>query len=101
LRPLAVAYVFTSPAGSPLEPRNVNRAFDALLSRAGLRRIRLHDLRHSFGSLLLASGASPREVMELLGHSNIAMTMDVYAHVIPALKREAIARLDRMLGVGY
>jgi integrase len=98
LRPLPVAYVFTSTAGTPLEPRNVNRAFDALLNRTGLRRIRLHDLRHSFGSLLLASGASPREVMELLGHSNIAMTMDVYAHVIPALKRQAMERFDAMLG---
>jgi integrase len=98
LRPLPIAYVFISTAGTPLEPRNVNRAFDALLERAGLRRIRLHDLRHSFGSLLLASGASPREVMELLGHSNIAMTMDVYAHVIPALKRQAMERFDAMLG---
>jgi integrase len=97
LRPPPVAYVFTSAVGTPLEPRNVNRAFDGLLKRAELRRIRLHDLRHSFGSLLLASGASPREVMELLGHSNIAMTMDVYAHVIPALKREAIERFDAML----
>jgi integrase len=100
LRPLPVAYVFTSRAGTPLEPRNVNRAFDVVLKRAGLRRIRLHDLRHSFGSLLLASGASPREVMELLGHSNIAMTMDVYAHVIPALKRQAMERFDAMLSSG-
>jgi integrase len=77
----------------------VNRSFAALLKHADLRPVRLHDLRHSFGSLLLAPGASLREVMELLGHSNINMTASVYGHLIPALKRQAIDRFDALLTV--
>lgn len=68
-------------AGTPLEPRNIVRAFKALLARAGLPDIRFHDLRHSCASLLVAAGHHPRVIMEALGHSQIAVTMDTYAHV--------------------
>lgn len=95
--PLPQAYVFSTRSGRPLGPRNVNRSFDALLKRAGLEHIRLHDLRHSFASLLLASGEHPRTVMELLGHSQIGLTMNTYSHVMPALKREAMDRLSQLL----
>lgn len=87
-------YVFTTGVGTPIEPRNVNRAFDALLRKAKLRRVRLHDLRHTCASLLLAEGVVPRVVMELLGHSTIAVTMNTYSHVIPALQDETAARMD-------
>jgi integrase len=91
------AIVFTSSSGRSLEPRNVNRSFDRLLRRHGLKHIRLHDLRHSIGSLMLANGESPRVVMEVLRHSQIAMTMNVYSHVMPALTRDAIDRLNTLL----
>ncbi len=101
LLPLPDAFVFTSSTGRPLEPRNVNRSFDRLLRRHQLKHIRLHDLRHSIGSLMLANGESPRVVMEVLRHSQIAMTMNVYSHVMPALTRDAIDRLNQLLeGVG-
>ena len=91
--------VFTSTVGTPLEPRNLNRAFDALLGRAGLRHVRLHDLRHTCATLLLAQGVPARVVMEILGHSAIAVTMNTYSHVVPSLQREAAQRMDDALGL--
>ena len=89
---------FTSQAGTAIEPRNVNRAFEALLKKAELRRVKLHDLRHTCASLLLAEGVAPRVVMELLGHSAIAVTMNTYSHVIPALQDESAKRMDALFG---
>jgi integrase len=89
--------VFTTGIGTPLEPRNVLRDFQLALERAGLARRRFHDLRHSFASLLLAQGASPRVVMEMLGHSSIALTMNTYSHVSGALQEDAALRLDELL----
>ncbi|MDN5686259.1 MAG: site-specific integrase [Brachybacterium sp.] len=87
---------FTSQVGTPIEPRNVNRAFVSLLDSAGLRRVKLHDLRHTCASLLLAQGVAPRVVMELLGHSAIAVTMNTYSHVIPELQEESAQRMDAL-----
>jgi integrase len=98
------ALVFLSTAGTPIEPRNVNRAFAKLLTKAGLRRVRLHDLRESFGALLLEEdertgepGTHVRVVMELLGHSQLSETLKRYTKVRDGLKREALDRLDTLL----
>ncbi|HEY8490967.1 MAG TPA: site-specific integrase [Dehalococcoidia bacterium] len=94
-----LGYVFTSAVGTPVDGRNARRAFKAALARAGLPpALRLHDLRHSAASLLLAQGADLRTVMEVLGHSQIGVTADVYVHLVPALKRDAAAKLDAALG---
>jgi len=93
--------VFCTQLGGPLDPRNINREFRSLLIRARvgvewegepddpagrwITRVRLHDLRHSCASFLLAQGVSARVVMEILGHSGIAITMNTYAHVLPNL----------------
>jgi integrase len=89
--------VFTTSIGTPIEPRNLNRSFDALCARAGIRRLRVHDLRHTCASLLLAQGVAPRVVMEILGHSQIAVTMNIYSHVLPAVEREAADRMNAAL----
>jgi len=68
-----------------------------MLASAGLGRKRFHDLRHSCASLLLAQNVPPRVVMEILGHSQITLTMNTYSHVFPGLKREAAARMDEAL----
>jgi len=60
--------------------------------------MRFHDLRHSSASLMLAQGVPMRVVMETLGHSTIVLTMNTYAHVLPALQREAAERMDAVLG---
>jgi integrase len=90
--------VFTSTTGGALQPRSVNRWFGELCERAGLRTVRLHDLRHTCATLLLAQGVAPRVVMETLGHSQIGVTMNTYAHVLPVLQREAADRMDEALG---
>jgi integrase len=90
-------FVFAHPDGSPLDGTVVTHQFQKLLKRAGLPRIRFHDLRHSCASLLLAHGISARMVMETLGHSNISTTMDIYSHVMPSLRHEAADAMDRVL----
>jgi integrase len=70
--------VFTTPVGTPIDPRIDYREFKKLLARAGLPSVRPHDLRHTAASLLLAQGVPARVVMEILGHSAIALTMNTY-----------------------
>ena len=90
-------FVFASATGGPLDGTNVTHRFQARLREGGLPRMRFHDLRHGTASLMLASGASPRIVMEQLGHSQISLTMNTYAHVLPALQREASEAVERAL----
>jgi integrase len=91
-------FVFTSGIGTPIEPRRITREFRALLKRAGLPLIRLHDLRHSCATLLLAQGVSARVVMETLGHSQVSLTLNTYSHVLPALQQDAARKMDAILG---
>jgi integrase len=90
--------VFASRVGTPVDQRNLFRAFKALLAKAGLPDVRFHDLRHSAASLLLAQGVPMRAVMELLGHSSISTTADIYSHVMPAMMREVADKMDAILG---
>lgn len=89
--------VFANELGKPVERGNlVRRSFFPLLNKAGLPRIRFHDLRHTAATLLLSQGAHPKVVQERLGHATIALTLDVYSHVLPNLQREAAEKLDRL-----
>lgn len=89
--------IFATTIGTPMDARNVSRAFEALLRRAGLPRVRFHDLRHSAATIMLAEGVQPRTIMETLGHSQIGVTMNVYAHVMPSMQRDAADRMDAVL----
>lgn len=89
--------VFTTKIGTLLEPRNVSRSFHSALKNAGLPRKRFHDLRHTCASLLLVQDVHPRVVMQVLGHSQIGVTMDTYSHVIDELRRDAAGRMDALL----
>lgn len=89
--------VFTSTVGTPLEPRNVSREWEQVRQQAGLPDMRFHDLRHSCATILTALGVHPRVIMEMLRHSQIGMTMDIYAHVGPVLQREAADALETAL----
>lgn len=88
--------IFATRQGGLLEPGNVVRSFERVLERAGLPSMRFHDLRHSCATLLLVQGVAPRVVMEILGHSQISLTMDTYTSVIPALQ-DAAAKLDELI----
>jgi integrase len=88
-------YVFCSPIGKHLNPGNdVLVQLKKLLKKAGLPDIRFHDLRHSTATLLLSNGVHPKVVQEILGHSEISMTLDTYSHVLPTMQQEAISKLN-------
>ena len=87
--------VFPSQAGTVLDPANlVHRYFLPCVEKAGLRRIRFHDLRHTFGSLLIQDGAPLPYVKEQMGHSSIQITVDIYGHLTPGADIRWIDRLD-------
>lgn len=90
--------VFTTRIGTPLDGGNVTKAFQRTLAALGLPRQRFHDLRHACATFMLMQGLSPRVVMETLGHSQISVTMDTYAHVMPELQLEAANRMNDLLG---
>ncbi len=71
--------------------------FKKLLEKADLPDIRFHDLRHSAATLLLSLGVHPKVVQELLGHTQISMTMDIYSHVLPGLQQDAVGKLNTLL----
>ena len=77
--------------------RNVTREFKRFLRAAGLKDVRFHDLRHTNATLMLAAGIHPKIVQERLGHSTIAVTLDIYSHAVPSLGREAADRLHDVL----
>ena len=89
--------VFTTRNGLPIEPRNINRAFDVRCARYGVRRITIHDTRRTCGSLLAALDVHPRVAMAILRHSKIALTMEIYTQVPDEVTRAALRRLSDQL----
>ena len=88
--------VFPSDVGTPISPDNIGpRYMEPALEQAGLRKFRFHDLRHTFGSLLIQAGVSPAYVQKQMGHRSIQVTIDVYGHLIPGENVEWIDALDR------
>jgi integrase len=93
------ALVFTTANGHPVEPRNLGRSFERIVQAAGLRKIRLHDLRHTTASLLKKLGVPARDAMVILGHSRISVTLEIYTHVDEESRRDAVIRMDQLLSV--
>ena len=89
--------VFTWPDGRPLHPERFSRWFQQHARAAGLPRIRLHDVRHSYATAALAAGVPAKVVSERLGHANIAITMDTYSHVLPGLDEQAAGTVARLI----
>lgn len=90
-------HVFTTRVGTPIDPRKINKLLTALLKRAGIRHRRFHDLRHSFGTLLLAEGEQVKVISGLLGHSRTSITEDLYLHLLPEVRKAAVDLLDSLL----
>jgi integrase len=91
---IADELVFPSEAGTPISPDNIGpRYMQPALVQAGLRKFRFHDLRHTFGSLLIQAGVSPAYVQKQMGHRSIQVTIDVYGHLIPG---ENVAWIDTL-----
>ena len=89
-------FVFIRSDGSPINPSAVTLAFRRIIKRAGLRSIRIQDLRHTHASLMLTAGVHHKVVSERLGHANICITLDIYSHVLPGLQEAAADKFDRI-----
>ena len=85
--------IFTTRYGTPIEPRNFNRSFDYRIAKAGVRRITVHGTRKTCGTLLAALDVHPRVAMQILRHSRISVTMEIYTDATSAATRDALKRL--------
>lgn len=88
--------VFCNEFGDPLDPRRLKESLDAIVEKAGLKKVNIHALRHTFATRGLENGIELKVMQELLGHSTITMTADIYSHVLPEKKREAINKLQKV-----
>jgi site-specific recombinase XerD len=85
--------VFTTKTGRPIEPRNLARVFHRISAKAALRRIRLHDLRHTMASLLKKLGVAPTDAKEILGYAGISATLEIYTHGDNASHRDGSGKV--------
>ena len=86
------------PDGRPMLPSTVTKAFRRIADKAGLHGVRLHDLHHTHGSLMLQAGVHPKIVSERLGHASVNITLDTYSHVLPGVQEEAAERFFELIG---
>jgi len=93
-------YVFTTSIGTPIDASNLSTQFHTMLTAAELPRLRWHELRHSAASLMLAQGASMQEVQAMMGHSQISVTMDYYAHLMPGALKGVADRMELAFATG-
>ena len=93
-------FVFIRHDGGPIYPNAVTLAFHRVIKKAGLKHLRLHDLRHTHATLMLKAGVHPKIVSERLGHANIGITLDTYSHVLPGMQEAAAERFDKVLEEG-
>jgi len=93
----ADGWVFPTPIGELWKPAALSNAFGRFIIKSELGPLRFHDLRHTHATLLLRDGIYVKVVSERLGHANVAITLDTYAHVLPGMQGEAAARLDSIM----
>ena len=89
--------IFPGEKGQPMRPWTLTRKLERVIERAGLPRIRFHDLWHTCATLLLSKGVHPKFVQELLGHATISITLDRYSHVIPAMGDQTKKAMEDVL----
>jgi integrase len=93
--------VFTRNGEKPVNPSVLSHEFQGIVKKANLGVCRFHDLRHTFASICLLRGVSPKVISEALGHSSVAFTMDMYSHIIKGMQEDAMALLDEVLPKGH
>lgn len=89
--------VCAKPEGGPINPNTLTSGFANFVRRMDIPRVRFHDLRHTHATLLLREGVHPKVAQERLGHSSIAITLDLYSHVMPGMQEDAASRVDTAL----
>jgi integrase len=90
-------FFFTNESGREIEPRNLTKAMKKAMRKAGVPVIRFHDLRHTFATLGLKAGISPKVIQEMLGHAFVKITLDLYSHVLPGMQESAAEKIDAVL----
>ncbi|MEN8231435.1 MAG: site-specific integrase [Thermodesulfobacteriota bacterium] len=95
-RGAVIETVFHNSSEEPITQNSIRNVYKRILRKAELREFRVHDVRHTYASLLLSNGESPVYVKEQLGHSSIKMTVDIYGHLIPSSNRQAVNQLDEI-----
>lgn len=90
-------YVFTQLNGRPVDPDMISKQFPRLVRAHGLPHLSFHGLRHAHATLALTAGVNPKIVSERLGHSSVAVTMDIYSHVMPGMQAEAALAVEQLL----
>ena len=90
-------WVFPSPNGGPISPDSVLHMLHRVLKRAGLPKVRFHDLRHTFATLVLQNGVDVKTVSGMLGHFSAGCTLDTYAHITSAAQRQAAQTMGNVL----
>ncbi|MEV5446627.1 tyrosine-type recombinase/integrase, partial [Streptomyces sp. NPDC052644] len=89
--------LFTTRYGTPIEPRNFNRSWDARCTRAGVRKITVHDARRTCATLLVDLDVHPRVIMQVLRHAEVSVTMEIYSQASSDATRDALKRLGESL----
>lgn len=92
-------YVFPSPNGGPISPDSVNNTLKRVLARAGIPKVRFHDLRHTFATIALQNGVDIKTVSGMLGHFSAGFTLDTYAHVTTSAQKEAAQTMGNVLSM--
>jgi integrase len=90
-------WMFTNAGGEPIHPHSISQTFERIVKRAEVPRIRLHDLRHTHGTLLIKAGIPVKVVSERLGHGNPVFTIDTYQHVLPGMQAEAAGVFEKLI----
>ena len=93
-------YVYTTRSGRPIEPRSLSRSFDRIVTAAGLPNIVFHDLRRTAATMLKSFRVPARDAQIILGHSRLAITLEIYTHEDRQAQREALAKISDVLGPG-
>lgn len=92
-----IGFVLCKENGEPFHPDSITQRWERFVAKHGLPSIRLHDLRHSNATALIAAGVSPKVVQHRLGHANVNITLNTYTHVLPSMDEDAAAKLDNAL----
>jgi integrase len=95
-----VGPIFHTAAGKPFDPDTFDEIFDEVRSKAELKKVRFHDLRHFFASMLIAQGENPKYISDQLGHSSVQLTFDIYGHLFPTARQEAANRFHKAMLIG-
>ena len=90
-------YVICKEDGTPYHPDSLTQKWERFTKRSGIRHIKLHGIRHTHATALMAAGVNPKVVQQRLGHSDVSITLNTYTHVLPSMDKEAAEKIDNIL----